>query len=347
MSEQASDARETMEHHLRKAPLPDLRNTCPRPIKNWHAFNASWNPNNLEAALGLLHVGFGVSMEQGGYTEPGYTETDRLLFYLAVAHGWADNSLLHVRGEGRESYRFGRDKDYNQIRKTSSELRQMLAQKALDMLLAHFFIPAVKAKENVLEDAEIARILSPELFAAIQRFFPVYIDGENYAVRNMGSWRTPEHKQQPLHSFLIALAKLLWTWEGEESYSRKEWTEQRNREIQTGIDTAKPWMIEVLAGSRNLLVLRPFLSKLEEASLAKLREIALLTKVSRYKHPVLADRPVTSVAEAYYAGSTAAQLLVEHELMTKEYLRLQQIMEAERQRQKADETLRQLTGSPA
>ena len=53
---------------------------------------------------------------------------------------------------------------------------------------------------------------------------------------------------------------------------------------------------------------------LDEACLAKLKEIALSTQLSHYDQPVAEDRKVETVDEACYAGSLAAEFLVIHEI---------------------------------
>lgn len=62
-----------------------------------------------------------------------------------------------------------------------------------------------------------------------------------------------------------------------------------------------------------------------------------------HRHPVLNDRPVATLDEACYVGSMTAWFLEEYELRKREHNRLELILEAERQKEEADQQIKKLT----
>jgi hypothetical protein len=111
------------------------------------------------------------------------------------------------------------------------------------------------------------------------------------------------------------------------------------------LEIAQPWMIEVLNWLGRLNVLERWILELSETCLAKLKEIALRSKLSEYhpQHQVKKSRTVLTVDEACFVGSPAGWLLKRRELMERVHARLTAIREAERERDAAEQKLEELT----
>jgi len=333
-----------------------LRSREVRPIRNWHEFLAFWGKEETgiyDRMLGLLHVGFNVSLERGNWDEPDYDEIDRIRFYLAIADGWT-NYLTWADPRNDVRYQAGYDEKGYPVNKTGGELRQELARKAFDILAQKFFrglkLLDGGSRGDELNNAWYERILSPQLFSDILNFFRSETRGESGSVviRNISLHREMSHNEQFVIDFLLNLAQFLWSWERKESQKcrtlkQKELWEFANKERRSRVEMAKPWMIEVLNYIRRLDVLREWLLELNEPCLAKLKEIALRSKLSTFRHSVRENRPAVSIEEACYVDSAAGWLLKEYELKRAEQARLKEIREAEEARENADRRIRILS----
>jgi hypothetical protein len=345
------------------------------PIANWIEWLAlAQAATTLEQKLGLLHVGFDVEMQQSWRLEKDMTATERALFrlgvaegelipiiyrvkfYLGVADGWTQASLLRDEGlfAGDEPKYVILNPHGGYSERLQSQQRQVLARKAFDMLSARFFKPLI----DVLERAERAerdeiswlyvQLLDLSL-PLIQDFFRIDQKG---CVRNLSKrWsddRRPQSENQVI-DFLLKLPRLLWNWkEGGISNYDSAADQQKKRELNGArravVDSAKLWMIEVLAELKELKVLEPWLLDFDEPCLAKLTEIALRNELSRHDHLVLETRKVATIDEACLLGSASGWLLKKHELMTAEAARLRSIKTAQLEMQEAAKRVAKLTG---
>jgi len=323
-----------------------------RPIHNWHEWLAHWQAaKDLQWMESLLHVGFSVPLEQEQYGEKKYDRIDRDIFYFTIADGWADSFLFRLPEDQEKEYKVGHDSNWNVIKKTPSELRQQLAGKAFDMLCSNFFKVKLGNNRDGFDFPKVWKelIVSERLFPVIQNFFRVekgrysdFVEILNLSLRDDGR----SHNERQAVNFLLNLAQFLWTWkEPDTSWpnSKEEKTDERLAAMRVRVDTAKPWMIEVLAVLKRLDVLQGWILKLDEACLAKLKEIALSNELKTHQHPVIKARLVATLDEACYLGSETAWFLKEHELMTKEHKRLGTILEAERKKVEADREIKKLT----
>lgn len=328
------------------------------PIGTWAEwFKLAQAATTFEQKLGLLHVGFDVEVQANGKKAiPGKpTSTDRLKFYFGVADGWTNAS--HFRYEGllwsdEESYFVGRDKHHNALKRTVSEQRHLLARKAFDMLARNYLRPMLEWLKEANhrdhgEDAWVRRFLFDPAFLMIQEFFAI----ENGGVRNLsGPYCDRSPSEDLAVEFLLKLPKLLWSWQEDEieSYDSAETKAQKERDNPVArqvVAAAKLWIIEVLAELRKLDLLKPWLiNGFDESCVTKLKEIALRRALMQNFHHVLKDRRAATIDEACFAGSEAAWLLKQRELMVRESDRLQAIRHAQRERDNADERVRKLTG---
>ena len=103
-------------------------------------------------------------------------------------------------------------------------------------------------------------------------------------------------------------------------------------------------MVEVLSELGELEILREWLFKLDNASIAKLTEIAMRGRFYLHSHPVVKDRPVESVDEAFLLGSVAARILKERELKMEVDGRLREIRNKTEEVEAASLRLQELTG---
>ena len=298
--------------------------------------------------LGLLHVGFNVPLRQLSWEEE--KEHDciyRLIFYFTIADGWVDNHILRLPEDVEDNGMYSDGK-------TTRQFRQKLALKAFDMLCVNFFKTAEVHGSGRLSwtfGYQWDIVVSERLFPTIQNFFREESRtecGGDVKIRNLMIFNEIRPgKSQWVINFLLNLARFMWTYTWEKTTrpsanSIKERDELTTRFAQ--INAAKPWMVTVLAKLDELGVLREWILDLDKASLAKLKEIALRSKLEIY-HQVPESRQVLNLDEACYAGSKAAWFLAEHEVMVHEHKRLTSIREAEEQRREAERKIAKLNGS--
>jgi hypothetical protein len=323
-----------------------------RPERNWAELMERWQAAvTLGDMLGIAHRGFKVSLEYCNYREKRYDEIDRLTFYFVNACGWADDELLELSGDKEKKYRVDYDQDGKGIKKTPVELRQELARKFFDMLCLNFFKAELFSKDKDYHGGTRweQMIISERLFLVIQNFFKPEKTYFGYGIRNLSYYDDKRsHNEQRAISFLMSLAKFIWKWKEEEidswqSPEQQEEKRKRNIKIRSRLDSAKPWMIEVLLKLDSLDILYKWILELDKNCLTKLKEIALRNKFNDIYHPVKRDRTVATLDEAKYLGSKAAWFLAEYDLKKSEHKRLTSILEAERKKEDADREIKKLT----
>jgi hypothetical protein len=230
------------------------------------------------------------------------------------------------------------------VERTESAQRQALARKAFDMLAAHFFkMPEIR-EDSCDRDREerrwLERFVFGPTFSVVRNFFKPETDAFNdsVSIRNLPRRheRSSPGEKQTIE-FLLKLANFLWTWKSpmpsmwgkspEDQVKRKKEMEEILA-TKAVVDGAKPWMIEVLEGLRELRLLGKW--KLDAPCLAVLKKIALRSEFSVHSHPVIRDRKAKTIDEACYLGSQAAWLIKRHELAAHEHRRLDAIVQAAR-----------------
>ena len=297
------------------------------PIRNWNKWLELWClASSFQMMESLLHCGFDTPIKKSlwgtRWPELDCDEEHRLLFYLSVAEGWVgSSSKFGVPDEDGIMYEVGFDEKGCSVKKFPYELRQQLATKAFYVLCSNFFkrMELKGGGRNGDDFNERWRLIvdSDRLFGAIKKFFRAEssFSGRwsvcNLRIRAEEYW---SQREQQAVTFLLNLATFLWGWREEVSYSNHLEVAERNCKTRAIIDAAKPWMVEVLVSLRKMDLLYKHIFGLDEACLAKLKEIALSTQLSHYDQPVAEDRKVETVDEACYAGSLAAEFLVIHEI---------------------------------
>ncbi|MCX6786572.1 MAG: hypothetical protein NTU85_02000 [Candidatus Kaiserbacteria bacterium] len=328
-----------------------------RPIRNWYEWLLLWaKTETIEEMLGLLHVGFNVSLEKETPGELEYDEVDRIIFYFTMADGWADGPSLRLPNDGNKEYRTGFDLNGWVIKKRPFELRQQLAKKAFDMLCMNFFKTELRddrAGSSPEFQTEWEKIVtSKRLFPIIQKFFEVKdlpVNGmvkiRNFSERN----EKRSHNEQLVVKFLLNLTEFVWEWKEDEipwftPDKEKERVENQNVEMHSRLNSSKPWMTEVLIGLDEIDTLARWMIKIDENCLSKLRVIAFSTELRKFKkHPVKRDRRVATLEEACFAGTPAAIFLKTRELVMREHTRLTKILKAEQVLEKASRKVEELT----
>ncbi len=324
-----------------------------QPICNWCEWLERWKvAGTYQEMLGLLHCGFDVSLEKDRHREKEFDQIDRLIFYFEIAEGWADHSYFLPTYQYQEKYQVGYDEYGNVQMKTGSELRQQLAQKAFDMLCGNFF--NAEQYEDIHTESFgwvwTEHVLSARLFPVIQNFFRVKeTEGDRVRLCNFSHsfLDRKSHKEKVAVAFLLKLAQFSWKWREPHLDCLRDRTEQEQKysAIRLRLESAKPWMIEVLASLKQLNILEKWLFGFDQACLDKLRELAMGNTLTHYHQPVNEDRKVLTIEEACLVGSPAAWLLKKRELGIHEKERLIKIKHAERQKEEADEELRKLWNS--
>jgi len=294
--------------------------------------------------LGRLHEGFTVTLDKAAYSGPEYEQDDVLLFYLAIADGWRDKELLEVNGDEYKGHIYtGPDRYGNWVTKHPSEMRQIVAKKAFDMLAQNYFRIEEKNVELLGEKRRGQNdhiIASERLFKALVGFFAVQKGPYSFSslgIRNLTTYRfETSHYQSVTEDFLLSLVLSIWRWQEVEI---RDWYSQDDREMivvknettRKMLEEAKPWAIEVLNIFRKLHVID---GRVSPADLDKIREIAMRAELVS-NNLVSKKRPVVTVEEAFVVGSHAASFLVMHEVMRHEVERLRGVLEADEAFQEA------------
>ncbi len=343
------------------------KNIVPR--ESWNMWLKLWSEaRTLKQLISRLHCGFDAEVNMGEYAYdddgrlvkvPVYNDIDRLIFYFEVAEGWRDTSLLRKPGERDERYSLGYERDGGRrIDKYITEIRQMVATKAFDMLCPNFFNGTLP--ERVDSDEDFPHVwyvaTSERLLPRVMSFFRVqerhaHNPGEDFIMPNLdqaGRYNTISNSEKVATEFLLNLARFIWRWSprnrpyfGRNEDDRRLVWESSVKAERARLDSAKPWMIEVLAQLDRLDILREWLLELDETCLAKLKEIAFRNKLYRYEREE--ERKVETLDEACYLGSKSAWLLKEYKVKKREGDRLSKIREARRQKAQADRTIAELS----
>ena len=339
-----------------------------RTPKNWAEFlKFAGEATTLIQKVGLVHGIFDFETGRGKWNNDAgkyveYTNFDRLEFLFGVADGWADKSLLRTDGvhwfNDETKYLVGYDRNGNHIKRTESEQRQVLARKAFDMLVAHFFkMPEIREDHSDRENVETRWMMDfvfGPIFPIVQSFFRFEEEKRFRAgIRNLSLDvdRCSNSERQAI-DFLLKLTKFLWSWKdprvsywgkSPEDKVRQKKEEEKILAMRTVVDGAKPWMIEVLTQLHELHLLEKWILELDDSCLATLKKISLRNELRQHLNPVSENRKVATVDEACYLGSPAGWLLKKHELMNREYKRLTKIRDAERKKRDADREIENLT----
>ena len=319
-----------------------------RPICNWSEWLEMWKKaETVEWMESLLHVGFTVSLDRCSHEEKGYDAVDRYIFYFSVADGWRYNYLSNsLPGDREKIYRFGQDKQGRTIKTDPSGLRQHLARKAFNMLSLNLFKMELFDRDSFAYNWQ-KEIVSERLFPVIQNFFRVEETFKNdFIIHNLSSHDLSHHEEQAVN-FLLNLTKFIWSWEEpdiwDSSKSEMKRKEDIVKKIRNRLDVAKPWTIEILNCLNKLEMLWEWKFKINKPCLAKLKEIALHNKLSGFSNPVKESRLVATLDEACYLGSKAGWFLKEYELVTREHQRLNEILKAEQDKERADRKIKKLS----
>ncbi len=128
---------------VEETPLHNLFTREVRPIRDWYEWLEHWQAiTTIEEMKGLLHSGFEKPIGYAGYSKKQLDAVDRIIFYFGIADGWAERCLLESPTDsGYIYYNFGWDNRGNRIKKSQSESRQVVAEKAFDVLCLNFFRP--------------------------------------------------------------------------------------------------------------------------------------------------------------------------------------------------------------
>ena len=316
-------------------------------IRNWHEWLKKFEATSCyEDLIGLIDKGFNIPLDHV-HGEPEYRLADRFVFYLSLADGWENKSYLSTE-EDRECL-FGYDQNGNYVFKRISELRRMLATKAFEALCQNFFekdpIPNNYRREFKFF-WERDMVESEKLFTAVVQFFRVEEYYDRLMVVNLPNFfKEFSCNKKMVIDFLINLARFIWNWKEDLtlhcSAEKKSIIEKNNLKTKTMLDGAKLWMVEVLCVLDQFDLLKEL--ELDGACLAKIKAIAMRSRLKKHKGCHVLDRQVLTLEEACLVGSKTAWFLMEYELVTRENERLQKILDAEIKKLEADEEIKRLT----
>jgi hypothetical protein len=324
-----------------------------RPILDWTEWKGRWSTAiTYQEMLGLLHVGMLVPTTSHNDDSLLSDHLDRIIFYFKAAEGWDDRWIHSSPLDRDRMYVVGYDDFYNAVQMSLSDMRQIVARKAFEILCQKFFKPELHDGKRGYEGVWGTLITGDHLFPVIQNFFRV-ANSRSGDVRIMNlpfpssvTNGATHNTEQSIH-FLLRLADFMFNWT-EKAVSTLFDAEhirvqqEKDAKKRAVIDAAKPWMIEILLNLNRPDLLKPHLERLNGQSLAKLREIAMRARLDRNSQLIIGSRAVRSIEEACLVGSPAAWLLKEREISMQERQRLLRIKAAEDRKLKAEQRLRAL-----
>ncbi len=292
------------------------------PTKNWHEWLVRWHGATYHEMVGLLLSGFDVPLQRRHYAEKEYAYKDKAGFYLRVADGWSSFSLMRGEvGDSDKHITMARDANGNPQLVSVSDLRRMVASKALDVVTSKVFAQTPEGEGRHGLSPFWERHILGDLFPMIQHFFRN--DPEEGFVNFPARHERGSSTAKKVHEFLCTLARTLfqirapvldsWLKEEEKQAMSVQWEQ---------LEVAKPWMVEVLDHIGELNLLRPYMLDLSEACEAKLLEIALQTKLPDYLCLDRVPRPAKTLEEAVVARSKAGRFLQEIRTIRKGQRRL-------------------------
>ncbi len=287
-----------------------LLETTLHTIGNWEDWLKLWNETPyLELRHSLLHFGFDVPCED---------PVSRILFYLSIADGWNEHPFDK---EGR---------DHGLLHRPTPRMKKGdLSRKAFEVLCLRRF---KKTKEYNEERYNFGWMCEEQTLVAVLAFFygidPYHYDREEKRLKNLERGDSDKHSAFA-RDFLIDFID--WAW----AYS-----EYDKKELVAMLTSHRPDFLELLYGMRRLALFTGYGMALDEASIAKLEELALGQKLY-FQLERTHRRPVT-IEEAVYAGSPAAQLLTLYRVSREERERLEEIQRLESEQRDAERRLAQL-----
>ncbi|MFA6554110.1 MAG: hypothetical protein WCS89_01230 [Candidatus Paceibacterota bacterium] len=327
--------------------IHDLFSREIRPIQNWNEWLERWqSAKTYEEMLGLLHRGYKViSFDPQKHGDKKYCPNDRDLFYLTIADGWTSSSLLEKPTEHPSwAFRMKRENNNEAEDLSISEIRQLLATKAFEMLCANFFNIGPYIYNGEENWRWITLVSEKKLFTIVQNFFRVETRFSELQVRNIDIG-DKDLRHENAKKFLLRLANFMWAWEEDPI---REWDscgvekERKNLMIRSTISSAMFWMIEVLCCIKELRLLDKHILKLDDNCLMKMKEIAFRSKFCAHSEYVMKERNVMSIEEACLLGSAPAWLFKKHQIMKAEDKRLKKIRKAEQVKELAEQQLKKL-----
>ncbi len=328
-----------------------------RPIPNWEGWKKSWDQaEQVQDMCGLLHSGFDQSLHPKNSNSRLRDEWKPLVLYLDVADGWNDYFPGLLAQDETKYYFPLEDESPGDANKNETELRRIVSEKAHEVLMQRYF-KTVLLRERYCEDKDWLRkwepVMTPEFLAQIVHFYrpEPRMSGE-IRIRNLsrlnGNTKLSHHEEVAI-AFLHRLFEFIWTWRGEEVHSyhkevQKIEIAERNKPRREAFDKARPWAIEVLNYLNSLHILHQRIYSLDEACLAKLREIALRAEIKEdfYESET---RPATTLREAVLAHSPAAEFLILRQIKVEEKARIDQIVKARKKGAEAQQEIAELTGA--
>ena len=280
-------------------------------LKNWEKASEPWE---LE---GLLHKGYDLTFETA-YRELEYNAIDRTVFYLSCADGWQYPFELHIQGEDAHTriHRVRHEKGVVDL--TSSEMKEVLVQKAMKMLCQYEFKPWADNYPKWRDpDIHMTYFTSADLLPSLMHFFSDVGDDNRFTYYNMQvpqGYPDMSHIHRQIYEFVMRLIKTILIWSESDfrwkkgSYSRDEAEALRKEGLVASevkrFNIAKAWAVEMLASMGDLDLLLK-METLDDVIISTLKKIEL----ECYMKGRGEKRRVKNHKEALQAGSRCAWFL--------------------------------------
>lgn len=296
-------------------------------VTTWNEWKELWKSKSPAIIRhGLLHYGFQVRTNTPGE----YTE--RLLFYLQAADGHCDIWAFKKIGEHQAEMRT----PFNTAKSmTAQDVYRVLSEKAFVELARNLFKNSARTSDIPSWYDDIFNV--PGIFEKVLWFFR---PAENeWWLRNLGRhWDKAGVHYQEARDFLLGLSRMGWDFNLVRKYDKEA------REMLLG---ARPRLVEILAGLRQLDFLLGVENEIGENSLAKLEEIAMrqdlwLPSPSQARPWEEKRRKPVNLEEAIYGKSQAAHVLTALRVRARQAARFEQLRELAFQQREVQEQIEEL-----
>lgn len=284
-------------------PVHSLRQSDITYIRNWDEWKKQWQLANLvELRLGLLHLGFGISLEDipgqprenGACTKRG---VDRICLYLDLADGHLERmrfikSHENLQPDPRIRSAVGRT--------DAASLRQEISKKAFGVLCTDIFLRFDANPFPTSKSSPLGHWSDPAALRKFLWFFRPTGTSTLYNVENIGNGKNI--RAEAATSFALWLCRFLLGIDEKRHFPelQKELGEQLFSEF-------RPKAIEILATLNKLDILIQGNFQPDLQSLLTLKKLAMDTL---FPNDSASARETRTLEEAVASGSPAARVLL-------------------------------------
>lgn len=275
-------------------------------LSSWRRWQERWDAvETVEEAVGLLHVGFDVPVEHWHENEA------RISLYLKTADGFREPDFFETVDDCTAKC--------SSFSERPSTMAGEVALKAWRVLCDGVFKNRQEERE---EPSWLLLIKEPMIFKEIIWFFSVG------SCRNLPWLGSKDYHSEVARQFLKDMIGLVWHDSRFRSWPMLEGARALHNE-------SRPLMAEILCRMSSPDILRRRRLEIDQPTLARLRELALVQR--------LGSGSYGSLEEAVHDYAPVAELVLVIEADLRAAARQEAIREAEQQRREAEATIASLS----